>query len=394
MMSETFDFDRLINRRGTFSYKWDSDADPDMLPMWVADMDFETAPAVLEAVRHRAAHGIYGYTRVPDAFYESLIGWFARRHKFRFTREDILYTTGVVPALSCTIKALTTPGDKVVILTPVYNLFFTSIRNNGCLASESPLVVKDGRYTIDFADLEKKLSDPAARVMLMCNPHNPGGRVWTPEELARVGELARRHGVTVISDEIHGEFVFKGRRYTPFAAAPGNSLRESVMLTSTSKSFNTAGLQIAAIITADPALRAKIERAVNVNEVCDVNPFGPAAAVAAYNKGEAWLDALIAYIEENDRTLRAFFAGHLPDFPVMPLEGTYLEWVDISALGADSRTVQASLKEHEKVWLNAGMNYGEDAGRHYLRINIACPRSRLTEGLKRIEAGLKRLKTA
>ena len=166
-MSETFDFDRLINRRGTFSYKWDSDADPDMLPMWVADMDFETAPAVLEAVRHRAAHGIYGYTRVPDAFYEALIGWFARRHKFRFTREDILYTTGVVPALSCTIKALTTPGDKVVIITPVYNLFFTSIRNNGCLASESPLVVKDGRYTIDFADLEKKLSDPAARVMLM-----------------------------------------------------------------------------------------------------------------------------------------------------------------------------------------------------------------------------------
>ena len=281
-----------------------------------------------------------------------------------------------------------------MILTPVYNLFFTSIRNNGCLASESPHDVKDGRYTNDIAAQEKKLSDPAARVMLMCNPHNPGGRVSTPEELARVGELARRHRVTVISDEIHGEFVFKGRRYTPFAAAPGNSLRESVMLTSTSKSLNTAGLQIAAIITADPALRAKIERAVNVNEVCDVNPFGPAAAVAAYNEGEAWLDALIAYIEENDRTLRAFFAGHLPDFPVMPLEGTYLEWVDISALGADSRTVQASLKEHEKVWLNAGMNYGEDAGRHYLRINIACPRSRLTEGLKRIEAGLKRLKTA
>ena len=209
-----------------------------------------------------------------------------------------------------------------------------------------------------------------------------------------IGKSAISYGVTVISDEIHGEFVFKGRRYTPFAAAHGNSLREGVMHTSTSKSFNTAGLQIASIITADPALRAKIERAVNVNEVCDVNPFGPGAAVAAYNEGEAWLDALIAYIEENDRTLRAFFAGHLPDFPVMPLEGTYLEWVNISALGADSRTVQASLKEHEKVWLNTGMNYGEDAGRHYLRINIACPRSRLTEGLKRIEAGLKRLKTA
>jgi len=387
-----FDFDKLINRRGTGSYKWDSDEDPEVLPMWVADMDFETAPVVREAVQARAAHGIFGYVKVPEEYYASLIGWFRRRHGWTISRASILYTSGVVPAISAIIKAATAPGDRVLILTPVYNCFFSSIRNNGCTAEECPLAVgDDGRYGIDFDALEKSASVPGVKVLLLCNPHNPGGNVWSEEELARIGEICSRRGILVVSDEIHGEFVFGAARYTPFARVNDLNRRISVTCTSASKSFNIAGLQMAAIITDDEALRSRIDRAINVNEVCDVNPFGYAAAIAAYSEqGEAWLEALLAYIGENDRTVREFFARRLPGFRVMPLAGTYLEWVDVKSLGLASESVEAELTSVEKVRIAAGVHYGA-AGEGFIRINIACPRARLLEGLARIERGLKRL---
>jgi cystathionine beta-lyase len=329
---------------------------------------------------------------VEDDYYVAVINWFRRRHHWRIHREEILYTTGVVPAMSVAIKALTMPGEKVLILSPDYNCFFSSIRNNGCTAEECPLAVgDDGRYGIDFDALEKSASVPGVKVLLLCNPHNPGGNVWSEEELARIGEICSRRGILVVSDEIHGEFVFGAARYTPFARVNDLNRRISVTCTSASKSFNIAGLQMAAIITDDEALRSRIDRAINVNEVCDVNPFGYAAAIAAYSEqGEAWLEALLAYIGENDRTVREFFARRLPGFRVMPLAGTYLEWVDVKSLGLASESVEAELTSVEKVRIAAGVHYGA-AGEGFIRINIACPRARLLEGLARIERGLKRL---
>lgn len=380
----TYDFDRQITRWGTDSYKWDSAGSAEVLPMWVADMDFPTAPAIVEALRRRVEHGIFGYTRVPDSYYDAVTGWFARRHGWRFDREWIIYTSGVVPALSAVIKALTAPGDKVLVQTPVYNCFFSSIRNNGCETVSSPLVFTGITYTVDYEDLERRAADPRVKVMLLCNPHNPAGRVWRREELVRIGEICLRHGVTVIADEIHGELVLPGHRYTPFASISEDFLRHSVTCTSPSKAFNIAGLQIANIICADAGLRASIDRAINVNEVCDVNPFGVIATQAAYNEGEAWLDQLLEYLQANYLYMREFCREHLPDFPLTVLEGTYLVWMDCRKLGLSSEELEQRLIAEAGLWLNAGTMYGAE-GEGFMRWNIACPRATLAEGLKRME---------
>ena len=262
-----FDFDKQISRRGTNSYKWDSAKSEDVLPMWVADMDFHTAPSIVEALQRRVAHGIFGYTRVPDSYYEAVTGWFARRHGFQIDREWIIYTSGVVPAISAIIKALTRPGDKVLVQTPVYNCFFSSIRNNGCEMVSSPLLHADNTFTIDYDDLERKAADSKVKVMLLCNPHNPAGRVWKREELVRIGEICIRHGVTVIADEIHCELVFPGHTYTPFASISDNFLQHCVTCISPSKAFNIAGLQIANIVCSDDKLRLKIDRAMSIRSV-------------------------------------------------------------------------------------------------------------------------------
>ena len=281
-----YNFDEIVPRRGTNSYKWDSAGDADVLPMWVADMDFRTAPSVVEALKRRVEHGIFGYVRVPDAYYEAITGWFAGRHGWQIEKEWIIYTTGVVPALSAVIKALTTPGDKVIVQTPVYNCFFSSIRNNGCEVVANPLIYMNGTYQIDFIDLERKAADPSVKVLLLCNPHNPAGRVWTKQELTRLGEICLRNNIWVVADEIHCELVFPGHTYIPFASVSEEFLMHSVTCTSPSKAFNLAGLQIANIVSADTDIRMQIDKAININEVCDVNPFGVEALIAAYNDGE------------------------------------------------------------------------------------------------------------
>lgn len=389
----TYDFDRLIPRRGTDSYKWDSAAADDVLPMWVADMDFPTAPAIVDALRHRVDHGIFGYTRVPDAYYASVIDWFRRRHGWTIDREWFIYTSGVVPAVSAILKALTRPGDKVLVQTPVYNCFFSSIRNNGCTMVASPLVRQGNTYVVDYADLERCAADPAVKVMLLCNPHNPAGRVWTLDELQRIGDICLRHGVTVVADEIHCELVMPGHHYTPFASVSDEFLRQSVTCFSPSKAFNIAGLQIANIVCADAERRARIDRAINDNEVCDVNPFGVIALQAAYNEGEAWLDALKAYLHANYVALQAFFSEHLPQLAVTKLEGTYLVWVDISSTGLDADTLTDRLLHEAKVMVNSGTMYGREAGKQFIRINIACPKARLMEALKRIKLEIDNLST-
>lgn len=386
-----FGFDQIIERRGSGSYKWDS-APADVLAMWVADMDFETAPVIVKALQERVAHGIFGYTKVLPVYYEAVCSWFSRRHGWAIRPDWIQYTIGVVPALSAVIKALTEPGDGVLTFTPVYHCFFSCIRNNRCKLVESPLVKNAaGLYEIDWEGLEGLLTEKKTRLLILSNPHNPGGRVWTADELARLGGLCARYGVRVVSDEIHGEFVFAPQRYIPFASVNEVNRKIAVTCTSASKAFNTASLQLANIICEDEATRCRIDRAINDNEVCDINPFGVAATIAAYSaEGEAWLEALLAYLTENDRLVRNFFAENLSEFPVMPLQGTYLEWISIGALGMPSTRVKDELLAVEKLWVSEGREFGA-AGEGYLRLNIACPRSRLLEGLQRLEKGLRRL---
>ena len=377
-----YDFNELINRRGTNSYKWDSAAKADVLPLWVADMDFRTAPAITEALSRRVSHGIFGYTRVPEAYYQAVTTWFSRRHGWHMRKEWMIYTSGVVPAISAIIKALARPGDKVLVQTPVYNCFFSSIRNNACEAVCSPLLRTGDTYQMDFDDLERKAADPKVKIMLLCNPHNPAGRVWTREELTRMGEICLRHDVTVVADEIHCELVFPPYAYTPFASVSEEFQRRSVTCISPSKAFNIAGLQIANIVAEDDDMRQRIDRAININEVCDVNPFGVEATIAAYNEGEEWLTQLIDYLQGNYDYMRDFCAEHLPRFPLAKLEGTYLVWMDCSALRLPSETLEQALIEEAGLWLNAGAMY-HSPQEGFMRWNIACPRTRLAEALER-----------
>ena len=377
------DFDEIIPRRGTGSYKWDSTPAGDVLPMWVADMDFRTAPCIVDALRRRVEHGIFGYTRVAEDYYRAVSDWFSRRHGWAIPRQAMLYTSGVVPALSAVIKALAGPGDGVLVLTPVYNCFFSSIRNNGCRVVSSPLIYENHSYRVDFADLEQKASLPGVKMLLLCNPHNPACRAWTRQELERMGQVAFAHGLWVVSDEIHCELVFPPHRYTPFASLGGDFLQRSVTCLSPSKAFNTAGLQMATIVAADADARRRIDRAININEVCDVNPFGPLATQAAYSPGgEAWLRELLAYLWGNYELMLGFCRRHLPSLPLTPLEATYLVWMDCRALRLPSDGLEQRLTAEARLWLNAGTHYGPE-GEGFLRWNIACPRSVLREGLER-----------
>lgn len=376
-----YDFDKTIDRRATNSYKWDS-APEGVLPMWVADMDFRTAPAIIDALQKRVAHGIFGYTRVPDAYYDAVTSWFSRRHGWDIDREWIIYTSGVVSAVSAVIKALTVPDDKVIVQTPVYNCFFSSIRNNGCEIVSNPLRRTADTYEMDFDALERCAADPRAKVMLLCNPHNPAGRVWTPDELTRLGNICLRNGVTVVADEIHCELVYQGFKYTPFASLSDAFLHRSVTCVSPSKAFNIAGLQIANIVAFDNDLRSRIDKAININEVCDVNPFGVAATIAAYNEGEEWLNQLVDYLHGNYEAMAEFCRRELPEFPITRLEGTYLVWMDCSSLGMPSDALEHALLDDARLWLNAGTMYGAE-GEGYMRWNIACPRSVMLDGLNR-----------
>ncbi|MDR1115909.1 MAG: pyridoxal phosphate-dependent aminotransferase [Tannerella sp.] len=379
-----YNFDEIIPRRNSRSYKWDSAGERDVLPMWVADMDFRTAPCIIDALEKRVRHGIFGYTKVPSAYYDAVTRWFERRHGFRFRAEWILFTTGVVPALSAVIKALTIPGDRVIVQSPVYNCFFSSIRNNCCEMVSNDLTYEDGTYRIDFDDLEWKVSDPKAKLLLLCNPHNPAGRVWTRNELAKIGNICLRHDVTIVSDEIHCDLTYPGHTFIPFASVDEKFLCRSVTCTAPSKTFNLAGLQVANILAADDAMRKKIDRAINVNEVCELNSFAVEALIAAYNEGEEWLEELKRYLYDNYVCLKRFFAQHFPRFTVLPLEATYLVWIDCASLGLPSARIAEMLLEKEKLWINEGTMYGA-AGEGFIRLNIACPRALLMQGLDRIK---------
>ena len=389
-----YNFDIIINRRGTNSVKWDFEKEDGVIPMWVADMDFQAAPAIRKAVEDRAKHGIFGYAKVPDSYYNAITSWFKRRHNWAIEKEWIVYTTGVIPAISAAIKALAMPGEKVLIQTPVYNCFFSSIRNQGCEVQESPLKRKGDTYVADWDDFERKCADEKTTVFLLCNPHNPAGRVWTKEELTRMWEICKQHNVAVISDEIHCELVMPGNEFTPFATVSEDCRDNCIVLNSPTKNFNIAGLQIANIVCANRQWRRRVERVINIFEVCDVNPFGIDALEAAYNESEDWMDELNRYLFDNYQFLKSTIEKELPGYEVLKLEGTYLVWMSIKPSGLTSEQFTEKLVKEGKVLINSGTMYGEKTGEGYVRINIACPRKTLEEGLKRIIRVLKLLLSA
>ena len=377
----TYSFDNIIERRGTGCVKWD-EATEGVIPLWVADMDFAVAPAIQEAIRKRAEHPIFGYTFVQEDYYEAVISWFKRRHHWTIARGHILYTIGVVPAMSVAIKALTLPGEKVLFLSPDYNCFFSSVKNNGCEVVESVLRFRDEtrRFEVDWEDFEAKCADEKCTVFLLCNPHNPTGRVWTREELQHMADICHRYQVRIVSDEIHCELIMPGHHFCPMGLID----ETAIILNSPSKSFNIAGLQTANIICTDAATRRRLDRVININEVCDLNPFGPVALIAAYNESENWIDELNKYLWDNYTILCDFIGKNLPQWKVMPLEGTYLVWIDVSSCCDNVEAYCDMILQKCKVWLNPGSMYGSTSGEGYLRINLACPKSTLQEALKRL----------
>ena len=381
-----YDFDTPVDRRGSDSMKWN--VGEHELPMWVADMDFKAAPEILAAIEQRAAHGVFGYTEVTDAWYQAYIDWWRIRHGFAMQKEWLIFCTGVVPAISAIVRKLTTPAEKVVIQTPAYNIFFNSILNNGRQVLESPLAYEGGSYHIDFAELERALSDPQTTLMILCNPHNPTGNIWDKETLAHIGELCAKHHVVVLSDEIHCDLTDPGCEYIPFASASEVCRENSITCIAPTKAFNLAGLQTAAVSVPNPVLRHKVWRGLNTDEVAEPNAFAVPAAVAAFAKGAPWLDALRTYIADNKALVAEFLKDELPQIHLVPSQATYLLWLDCSAVaGGGTDELAKTLRERTGLYLSAGSQFGGN-GAQFLRMNIACPRPVLQDGLERLKRGM------
>lgn len=378
-----YDFDTQINRRGTGSLKWD--VGEEELPMWVADMDFQAAPEIRQAIERRAAHGIFGYSVIPKAWNGSYVNWWKKRYDFAMEEDWLIFCTGIVPALSSIVRKLTTPGEKVLIQPPVYNMFFQSVVDNGRNILENPLKYDGETYEMDFEDLEEKLADPETTLMILCNPHNPVGRIWSREELAKVGELCRKYHVTVVSDEIHCDLTSPGRSYVPFASVSGECRDNCIICMAPTKTFNLAGLQSAAVAVPNPVLRHKVRRGMNTDEVSGPNCFAVDAAIAAYTKGGAWLDELREYIQGNKEYTKKYLEG-IFGIKAVYSEATYLMWLDCRGLRNGGAGFAAYLRDKTGLFVSKGELYGK-SGEGFLRVNAACPRSILEDGLGRLAEG-------
>lgn len=389
-----YDFDKVIDRRGTSCSKWDADpnktipgveypVDRDVLPVWVADMDFEVAPEITEALAERVRHGIFGYTKVPDACYDAIIGWQERRHGWRIKREWITFTPGAVSAAHMAMQAYCQVGDTAIIQPPVYYPFYRTVHNNGGLLSCSCLRRSGSRYEMDFDDFERRAAEARTTIFILCSPHNPVGRVWREEELERIGAICMRHGVRVFTDELHCDIVMPGYRHVPFANLNPEFAAHSVTVISPSKTFNLAGLQATAAIIPDPEMRQRFENVKARNSLSDPNLFAITAMEVAYSRGDKWLDEVLAYIKGNYDFLVEYVGKKLPKVKVMPLEGTYLAWMDFSAMESDERALQKRMLTRGKVWLDEGWIFGE-GGAGFERVVLACPRSILKEAVDRM----------
>lgn len=380
-----FDFDKEIDRRNTQSYKWD--VGENELPMWVADMDFQTAPCIREAMRKRLEHGVFGYSMIPDAWYEAYINWWKKRHHITFKKDWLIFATGVVPAISSIVRKVTNVAENVVVITPAYNIFFNSIYNNGRNILESTMVYEDGVYHIDFEDLEKKCADPQSSLLILCNPHNPAGIIWDEETLARIGEICAKHHVVVLSDEIHCDLTLPGTEYIPFASVSEICKNNSITCIAPTKTFNIAGMQSACVCVPDPVLRHKVWRGLNTDEVAEGNAFACDVAIAAFNEGEPWLLELCDYLGENRKIAEKYIAENIPLLKTVKGEATYLLWIDCSSFSLSSDVLALKIREKTGLYLSEGCEYRGD-GAQFLRMNLACPRTRLNDGLNRLKIAM------
>lgn len=380
-----YDFDTCIDRRNTNALKWEVAVGE--LPMWVADMDFETAPEIKAAIEERAKHGVYGYTIVPDEWYTAYMDWWKNRHGFAMQKDWLIFSTGVVPTISSVVRKLTTPAENVLILTPVYNIFFNSVINNGRRVLESPLKYDGDSYQINFGDLEEKLSDPQTTLMILCNPHNPVGKIWDRDTLERIGELCCRYNVLVLSDEIHCDLTDPGCDYVPFASLTEQCRENSITCIAPTKAFNLAGLQTAAVVVPNKNIRHKVWRGLNTDEVAEPNAFAIDAAIAAFTKGETWLDELREYIFRNKQIAVDFVEREIPQIRIVPSQATYLLWLDCSRLSGFADEIARHIREKTGLYLSEGTQFGGN-GTNFLRMNIACPEEVLRDGLKRLKYGI------
>lgn len=380
-----YDFSKLTNRKETNSLKWDVEANE--LPMWVADMDFETAPEIVEALQKRLDHKIFGYNIVPDEYFESIQNWWSSRHEFKIEKEWMMFCTGVVPAISSIVRKMTTVGENVLIQAPVYNIFYNSILNNGRHVLSSDLIYDGNEYSIDFKDLEEKLSMPQTTMMILCNPHNPIGKIWSREVSKRIGDLCAKHNVLVVSDEIHCDIVAPNREYIPFASVSQTNLMNSITCIAPTKTFNLAGLQTACIVVPNHVLRHKVNCGINTDEVAEPNSFAITATIAAFTKGENWLNELRKHIENNKETTIKFIKKELPELHVIPSEATYLLWIDCSQVCDNSVELVQAIRKTTGLYLSDGLEYGEN-GKCFVRMNVACPLERLNDGLERLKKGI------
>lgn len=384
-------FDTVTERRGTACIKYDSAMKimgrEDLLPLWVADMDFEVPEAVQNAMRKRMEHGIFGYTEPSETYKESVVSWFRRRHGWTLSPEEITVTPGVVFSIAQAVLAFTEPGDSVLIQKPVYRPFETAVVQNGRVAVNNALVNREGRYEIDFQDFERKIREKAVRLFILCSPHNPVGRVWTEEELKRMAEICRDYGVTVVSDEIHCDFIWKGAHFVSWASAAKEYGKNYIICTSPSKTFNLAGMQTSNTIIQDETLRRRFRAQVAASGYSEINPLSMAACEAAYKEGEPWLDALLAYLSGNIALMRQYMGAHLPEIRMTEPEGSYLIWLDFSGLGLSYPALKDMIVNEAKLWLNPGKLFDGDA-ELFARVNIACPRSVLEQALEQLRTAV------
>ena len=379
-----YDFDTLVSREGTNSSKWRMKND--VLPMWVADMDFKAAPEILSVLQKRLDNGVFGYSFIPKEWNEAIKSWWQRRHNVSLENEWMCFCTGVIPAISTAIRRFSSPGDQILVQAPVYHVFFNCIKNNGREILSNDLVYKNGSYEIDFDDLEAKLAQPLTTMMLLCNPHNPIGKIWDKETLKKIGELCYKHDVLVISDEIHCDITDPGLNYVPFISVSEECKNNSITCISPTKAFNIAGLQSSAVVTPNEKIRARLNAAINYDEVGEANAFAIIAASAAFNEGEAWLDEMRTYIYENKKIVREFIKNENLPVHLVASEATYLLWLDCSAFCEDSSEFMNFLRDKARLWLNDGNAYRGD--RFFLRMNIATQKSRVIEGLNRLKNGI------
>lgn len=378
-----YNFDEVINRRGTNSVKWDLCA-PDVLPMWVADMDFKTAPIITESLQKTISTGIYGYSLTPDAFYESVISWWIKQHNFTIKKEWLLATTGVLPSLSAIIRTFVKPGENVILQTPVYNHFFSTLENCECTVLQNNLLYNDGIYSIDLEDLESKASNPQTKLLLLSNPHNPIGRVYERAELEKICQICSKHNVMVVSDEIHSDLVFEPKKHTPFIEVSSQYNLDAISCGSPCKTFNMSGLPISYLVSQNRELLDKVQQTLDMQDTLYPNIVAVNALVAAYSHGDVWVKDLKSYLIENYKCLIDFCSENLPQVKVIPLDATYLVWLDFGFLNQNATQLSQMLLEEEKLWLNAGTMYGT-SGEGFLRMNIACPHVLLLEGLDRLK---------